>query len=71
MSPTFYEQLLHTKIPKAQKDTDDLTVFLRFWDLHMKTLCINMLIKSTLGVYLEKIYTLEINTPKFTEEYIK
>jgi len=33
ISPTYYEQLLPTQIPKAQKDTDDLTVFLRFWDL--------------------------------------
>ncbi len=28
VSPTFYEQ-----IPNAQKDTDDLTVFLHFWNL--------------------------------------
>jgi hypothetical protein len=27
ISPMFYEQLLHTKIPKAQENTDDLTVF--------------------------------------------
>jgi len=31
--PTFYEELLRVQIPKAQKDTDDLTIFLRFWDL--------------------------------------
>jgi hypothetical protein len=31
---TFYEQLLCEKISKAQKDTVDLTLFLRFWDLH-------------------------------------
>ncbi len=30
---TFYEQLLRMQIPKLQKDTDDLTVFLCFWDL--------------------------------------
>jgi hypothetical protein len=30
ISPTFYDQLLINKIPK---DTDDLTVFLHFWDL--------------------------------------
>jgi len=24
---------LHTQIPKVQKDTNDVTVFLRFWDL--------------------------------------
>ncbi len=27
---------LCAQIPKAQKDTYDLTVFLRFWDLHTK-----------------------------------
>jgi hypothetical protein len=30
ISPTKYEQLLNAQILKAQKDTDDLTVFLRF-----------------------------------------
>ncbi len=29
--PTFDEQLLRTKIPKVQKDTDDVTVFFGFW----------------------------------------
>jgi len=33
VSPMFYKQRLHAQIPKAQKDSDDLTVFLRFWDL--------------------------------------
>jgi hypothetical protein len=33
ISPTFYKLLLHMQIPKAQKDTDDLAVYLRFWDL--------------------------------------
>jgi len=34
ISPMFYEQHLDELIPKAQKDTDNLTVFfLRFWDL--------------------------------------
>ncbi len=33
ISSTFYEQLLHLKIPKEQKDTDKLTEFLPFWDL--------------------------------------
>jgi len=27
ISPTVYEQLLHPQIPKAQKDTNDLTIF--------------------------------------------
>jgi len=30
---TFYAQHLRAKIPKAQKDTYDFTVFLNFWDL--------------------------------------
>jgi len=28
----FYEQLMQVKIPKAQKDTEDLTVFFCFWE---------------------------------------
>jgi hypothetical protein len=37
--------------PKStKKDIDDLTVSLCFWDLHMKKLCVNMLMKSTTGV---------------------
>jgi len=27
------DQLLHTKFPKAQKDSQVISVFLRFWDL--------------------------------------
>ena len=33
ISPMLYEQLLLAKIPKPQVETDDLTVFLRIWDL--------------------------------------
>jgi len=33
ISPRFYEQLLRTHIPKAQKDTQAIIVFLHFWDL--------------------------------------
>jgi len=29
ISATFYDQLLHMQIPKAQKDTDDLTEFFK------------------------------------------
>ncbi len=36
-------------IPKAQKNTDDLTVFLRFWYLCMLKLDVNMVLKSTTG----------------------
>ncbi len=35
ISSMFYMLLLYAQIPKGQKDTDDLTVFLRFWDLHV------------------------------------
>jgi len=48
----FYQQLTSTffaQIPKAQKDLDDLTAFLRFWDLHKLKHCVNMLVKSNLG----------------------
>jgi len=31
----FYEQLLCAQILKVQKETDDLTVFLRFLDLQV------------------------------------
>jgi len=31
--------------PKAQKDTDDVTVYLRFWDLWAQKLRVNMLVK--------------------------
>ncbi len=35
ISSTFYVQLLHMQIPRALKDTDNLTEFLCFWDLHL------------------------------------
>jgi len=52
----FYEQFLLKQIPKAQKDTDDLTVFLRFWDLCVAKLLINMLIKLALVSILPTFY---------------
>jgi len=45
-----YKQLLLSKISKVQNNTDDLTVFLRFWDLYVQKLCLNMLLKMTPGV---------------------
>jgi len=30
----FYVKLLSAQFPKAQKDTDNFTIFLRFWDLN-------------------------------------
>jgi len=33
ISPIFYAQLFLEHIPKVKKDIEDLTVFLRFWDL--------------------------------------
>ncbi len=47
ISSTFYAQLLHTEIPKAHKDTDSLTKFLRFYDLRVKKLLVNMMVKLT------------------------
>jgi len=41
ISSAFYEQLLHAQIPKVQKETDDMTVFLHFWDLGSKKLRVN------------------------------
>ncbi len=41
ISPTFYTQLLHAQIPKAQKDSQVISVFLQFWDLHTKKLLMN------------------------------
>jgi len=35
ISPTFHNQLFLEQIPKAQKDIDDLTVFIRFCDPRM------------------------------------
>jgi len=42
ISSTFYKQLSHVQIPKAQKDTDDSAVFLPFWDLRMLKLLIKL-----------------------------
>jgi hypothetical protein len=39
--------LLHMQIPEVKKDTDDLTVLLRFWDLNTKKLFENILVKLT------------------------
>jgi len=50
ISPMLYEQLFHALIPKVQKDTDDLTVFLRFCDLCVLKLRQKMLVKSIPGV---------------------
>ncbi len=50
ISSTFYSQRLRAQIPKAPKDTDNLTEFLKFWDLQVLMLLINMLVKSTHGI---------------------
>jgi len=56
ISPMFYKQLTRAQIPKAQKDTDDLTVFLRFWDLHTLKLCVKMLVKSATGGVMPNVF---------------
>jgi len=35
-----YVQLLHVQIPKAQKDSQVISVFLHFWNLHAQKLLI-------------------------------
>jgi len=35
ISSKFYMKLLLVQIPKVQKDTDNLTKFLHFWDLRV------------------------------------
>ncbi len=47
ISPTFYAQILRTQITKVQEDTDNLTKFLRFYDLYVKKLLVNMMVKLT------------------------
>jgi len=47
ISSTFQEKILHSKIPRAQKDRDSFTEFLRFWYLHVQKLWVNMLMKLT------------------------
>jgi len=47
ISQTFYVQLLHVVIPKAQKNTVKPSVFLHFWDLCVQKLQVNMLMKLT------------------------
>ncbi len=40
ISPTFYEQVLRKKIPKVQKDSKDISVFLPFLDLSAEKLLV-------------------------------
>jgi len=49
ISSTFCEQLLCAQIPKAQNDTDNLTVFLRFLGSAGKQAVCDMLVISTLN----------------------
>ena len=49
ISPTFYEQLLHAKIPKVQKKTVNSSSFLHFWDLRVWKFHINTMMKLTPG----------------------
>jgi len=40
ISPTFYKQLLGKKIPKVQKDSQVISVFLCIWNLQEKKLLV-------------------------------
>jgi len=42
---------LRQQIPKAKKDTGDLTVFMRFWDL----VRVNILVKLSLGLSFDLV----------------
>jgi len=46
-SPTFYEQLLHTQIPKSTKKTDGLTVFFALLGSSLIKAARKMLMKLT------------------------
>jgi len=48
-SPHIYTKLLQAQIPKAQKDSQVISVFLCFWDLSKQNLHVNMLMKLTQG----------------------
>jgi len=57
------EQFLPAKIPKAQKDSQVTSVFLRFWDLRIKDAC-KKLVKSTpvyRGIFRGVLPNLEIS----------
>jgi len=60
-SPQIYTKLLQAQIPKAQKDSQVISVFLCFWDLSKQNLHVNMLMKLTQGqfsqTYLHKDFT--------------
>jgi len=53
----FTHSFLQAQLPKVQKDTDDLTVFLRLWDLCELKLLANMLVKSTQGLQFLHYFT--------------
>jgi len=59
ISATFYEQLLHAQIPKAQKKTDSMTVFFALLEsAHIKAVR-KMLVKSTPGQISAKRFGLK------------
>jgi len=70
ISHTFYVKLLRAQIPKVQEDTEDLMVFLCFWDLRALKLCIKavhkILVKLTTGLenYIFHQYPINITYPK-------
>jgi hypothetical protein len=50
-----YVQLLHEMIPKAQKDSQVISVLSHFWDLSKKIAAPKMLVKLTTDVYFTNI----------------
>jgi hypothetical protein len=49
ISLPFYEQLLHLQIPKAQKESQVVNLFLRSQEVHAKKAARKTLMKLTLG----------------------
>jgi len=47
ISPTFYEKLLRAQIPKVQKESEVISIFLRFWDLYRVKAACKTLVKLT------------------------
>jgi hypothetical protein len=61
----FTSSFYASQISKVQKDTDDLTVFLCYWDLCTYKLHVNMFVKLTPVVNFTNIYKQHFHTKVF------
>jgi len=53
-----YSKLLCAHIPKAQKDIQNTSVFLRFWDLHAQNLLVKQMWNWPLSLFSQSFTTL-------------